>query len=133
MKHMKDLSNRDHGVQDELDIKRGNEEKLKIWVEDLVNDELKKLSKDLIMPSSPLLTPSSPLELIFQAVVEPIDKCKTNTIEVQKVVTTKNSKIEEMQRQLKLEIQKNHASFQLGIQDLNTTVTHLSSSHSSLL
>ena len=55
----------------------------------------------------PLFTPSSPLELRFQALVEQIDKCKTNTPEVQKVVTAKNSETEEMQKQLKLEIQTN--------------------------
>ena len=112
---------------------RENEEKFKIWVKYLVNDKLKELSNILIVQSSPVFMPSSLLGLRFQALVEQIDKCKTNTIEVQKVLTTKNSEIEETQRKLKLEIHKNHESFQSGIQDLNTTVTRLSSSHSSLL
>ena len=105
---------------------KGSVEKFKQWVKDLVNDKLQELTNNLFMPSSPLFTPSSPLELRFQALVEQIDKCKTNTLEVQKVVTAKNSEIEEMQKLLKLEIQINQKqiseSFKLGIQDLNTKV-----------
>ena len=116
---------------------KGSEEKFKQWVKNLVNDKLQELSNNLFMPSSPLFTPSSPLELRFQALVEQIDKCKTNTLEVQKLVTAKNSEIEEMQKQLKLEIQTNQKqiseSFKFGTQDVNTKVAHLSSSHSSLL
>ena len=134
---MEDVSNRLHGVAEEVEIMEGSEEKFKQWVKDLVNEQLQELTNNLIMPSSPLFRPSSPLELRFQALVEQIDKCKTNTLEVQKVVTAKNSEIDEMQKQLKLEIQTNQKqiseSFQFGIQDLNTKVAHLSSSHSSLL
>ena len=103
---------------------------------------MQEFSNNLFMPSSPLFTPSSPLELRFQALVEQVDKCKTNTLEVQKVVTAKNSELEEMHNPLKLEIQTNQSQicesvkvgqFSAQIQDLNTKVAHLSSSHSPLL
>ena len=85
MKHMGEVSKRLHGVE-EVEIMKRSEEKFKQRVNDLVNAKVQEFTNNLLMPSSPLFTPSSPLELRFQAFVEQIDKCKTNTLEVQKVV-----------------------------------------------
>ena len=108
MKDIEDLSNCLPGVEDELEIIRGDEEKLKIWVKDFANDKLKELSNSLIMPSSPLFTPSSPLELRFQALVGQIDK-------VQKVVTTKHSE-ERIERQAQETIQAQRTNMEQKIQ-----------------
>ena len=86
MKDMGEVSKRLHGVEEEVEIMKRREEKFKQRVNDLVNAKVQEFTNNLLMPSSPLFTPSSPLELRLQAFVEQIDKCKTNTLEVQKVV-----------------------------------------------
>ena len=75
--------------------------KLKECVNELVNEKF----QELFTPASPLFKPSSPLELRLQDLLSQINMGKTNTCEVQKVVTTKNSEFEETQKQLKFDVQ----------------------------